>query len=137
MIKKQIRAGVVILITGVIILIMNFVIDAELFNNGFCSGTGAVLVGWGSTYVIRNMRIGRDPERAAEYEAAFSDERNVYIAGRAGKMALLISAYTEILAGVIAILGFGSYATGQILLYAACFQCLLYYVIFAIYNKKC
>lgn len=133
MIKKQIRTGVVILITGVIIVITNFVIDVELFN----AGTGAALIAWGSAYVIRNMRIGRDPERAAEYEAALRDERNVYIAGRAGKMALLISAYTEILAGVIAILGFGSYATGQILLYAACFQCLLYYVIFAIYNKKC
>lgn len=133
MIKKQIRTGVVILITGVIIVITNFVIDVELFN----AGTGAALIAWGSAYAIRNMRIGRDPERAAEYEAALRDERNVYIAGRAGKMALLISAYTEILAGVIAILGFGSYATGQILLYAACFQCLLYYVIFAIYNKKC
>ena len=137
MIKKQIRTGVVILITGVIIVITNFVIDVELFNNGFCAGTGAALIAWGSAYVIRNMRIGRDPERAAEYEAALRDERNVYIAGRAGKMALLISAYTEILAGVIAILGFGSYAIGQVLLYAACFQCLLYYVIFAIYNKKC
>lgn len=137
MIKKQIRTGVVILITGVIIVIVTFVTDVKVFNNGFMSWTGAALIAWGSAYVIRNMRIGRDPERAAEYEAALRDERNVYIAGRAGKMALLISAYTEILAGVIAILGFGSYAIGQILLYAACFQCLLYYVIFAIYNKKC
>ena len=137
MIEKQKKTGLAIMIAGIIIIVIAIIGGAESFKTGLLSGLGTALFVTGAARILKMFRLGKNPEKAAEYEAQFTDERTVYISGKAGKLAMFIAVYTELAAGLVAIFAFDSEIICMLMCYAACFQCLVYFVVFVIINKKC
>ena len=129
MIKKQKITGLLVLIAGVTIILIAIMLDAKTFQIGRLSVLGTALLAFGLARVIKMIRLEKNPGKAADYEAAYTDERTASIAGRAGKLALFITAYAEIAAGLIAALAFNNEIICQVLCYSACFICLLYFTL--------
>ena len=137
MIKKQKTTGLLVLIAGAIIILIAILLDAKTFQSGRLSVLGTALFAFGLARLIKMLRLEKKPEKAADYEASFTDERTASIAGKAGKLALFITAYAEIAAGLVAALAFSSEVICQVLCYAACFTCLLYFGLFVCFNRLC
>ncbi|MDD4200528.1 MAG: hypothetical protein PHS19_03970 [Eubacteriales bacterium] len=136
MIERQKRTGLLIMITGAIVILLAVFLEAKSFQSGLLSGLGAALFVMGFVRIIKMNRLLKDPDKAADYEANFTDERTAIIAGRAGKFALFITAYAEIAVGIVAAFAFDNQLVCQILCYGACFSCLLYYAMFIYFNKR-
>lgn len=136
MIKSQKKAGLLIMLTGAAVIIVSIFVKVNAFNDGLLSGAGTALFVLGLARIIKMYRIEKDPDRAADYEASFKDERTAAIAGKAGKYALFISVYIEIAAGFTASIAFENEVLCQALCYAGCFSCILYTIMFVIFNKK-
>ena len=89
--------------------------------------------------VFRFMRVSRwqkDPEKATDYEAALKDERTAYVTNKARSVTFFVSVYVQLAAGLIAIYVFDQLLLGQVLCYLTCFQCILFTVLFRVYNKR-
>lgn len=110
--------------------------DIPVFQSGVLSGMAASLTVVGIIRLVRQLRLEKDPEKAAEYEAALQDERLIYISNKARAWTFVITIIVELLGGLVAIFGFDQRVLGQALCYLVCFQCLLFVVIFRILNKK-
>lgn len=136
MIKQQNKLGILSMIAGAGIIVLALAINTGDFNDGLLSGLGAALFAIGIVRFVKLRRLEKDPERAADYEAAFKDERAAAIGGKAGRYALFITAYAEIAVGMIGAFAFNNEVLCQALCYAACFSCLLYYGLFVYFNKK-
>ncbi len=136
MLEKQKKRGLIYAIAGAVLLIVGLVTSLGEYQSGVVCGVGTGLIVLGVAKMIQMARIGRNEDRAADYEASFSDERNVQLAGKAAIMAMRIAVLAELAAGLFCAFALGKPLINQVLCYAACFQCILYFVIYRIYNKK-
>lgn len=100
--------------------------------SGFAGGFFVI----GLFRLVRVCRWQKDPEKAADYEAALKDERTAYVTNKARSMTFFVSVYVQLAAGLIAIYVFDQRLLGQAFCYMTCFQCLLFTVLFRVYNKK-
>ena len=136
MIKKQKRTGLICLIAGAVVIAVSIFVSTGAFNDGLLSGVGAALLVIGFARILKLHRLEKHPDKAADYEAAFSDERTAAIGGKAGRYALFITVWAEIAAGIVCAFAFHSEIACQVLCYGACFACLVYYATFVVLNKK-
>lgn len=134
--NKQKKFGLLWLSIGAALFIAGLLLQ-ETGCSGYISGFGGGLIGVGLARLLRVHRISRDPERAADYEASLKDERTAYVANKARSMAFLISIYTQLAGGLLAILIFDQPLVGQVLVYLTCLQSLLYTVFYWHYDKAC
>lgn len=136
MIKKQKIVAVSYLAIGLIITLIFAFVNADDYNSGILCGIGTSLTAVGFIRLIKLHRLSKNPEKAADYEAANKDERVHYIANKARALVFLISIYAQLAAGLIAQFVFGQRLLSMVLCYVTCFQCLLFVAVYWYYSKK-
>ena len=134
--KNQKKWAILWVIVGAALWIIFTAIGGEDFRSGLLSGMGSAFIVVGVIRLVRVRRWEKDPEKAADYEAALKDERTAYVSNKARSMTFFISVYVQLAAGLIAIFVFDQKLLGQVLCYLTCFQCLLFTVLYRVYNKK-
>ena len=134
--KNQRRCGIVLASVGLVgwAVFIFFVKETKNTNliGSFFAGFAAI----GILRIIQSTKLLRNPEKAQDYEAMQKDERTVFIANKARSIAFYISIIAQCIASIIAYFVFDSLLACQLLCYITCFQCLLYYVFWIIFNKK-
>ena len=134
--KNQRRCGIVLASVAIVgwAVFIFFVKETKNTNliGNFFAGFAAI----GILRIIQSTKMLRNPEKAQDYEAMQKDERTVFIANKARSIAFYISIIAQCIASIIAYFVFDSLLACQLLCYITCFQCLLYYVFWIIFNKK-
>ena len=105
-------------------------------SSGFVSGIGGALAIIGAVRVFQYKRIARDPDRAQEWNNAMREERTVFIANKARAWTFYISVFAELAAGLIAMFAFRQELLGMAFMYIVCFQCLLSFILYRVFNRK-
>lgn len=136
MIKRQKTVSLVFLIIGLLLMGVFAFVGGDDYSSGLLCGLGTSLSVVGAVRLVRLQRISRDSDRASDYEAANSDERVRYIAGKARAVAFMISIYVQLAAGLLAQLVFGQRLLGAVLCFLVCFQCLLFVGLYRWYSGK-
>lgn len=136
MIKKQKAAAISFMIIGLIISLIFALTGADDYNSGLLCGLGTSLTVVGIIRLVKLHRLSRDPEKAADYEAANKDERVVYIANKARALVFLISIYAQLAVGLAAAFVFDQRLLSMVMCYFVCFQCLLFAAVYYYYSKK-
>lgn len=134
--KNQKKFAVLWLVIGIVMWVVFSTIGEESFQGGLLSGMGSAFIVVGVIRLVRVRRLEKNPEKAADYEAALKDERTIYVANKARSMTFAASVYAQLAAGLIAIFVFDQQLLGQALCFLTCFQCLLFTVLYRVYNKK-
>ena len=134
--KNQKKWAILWVIVGAVLWIIFTAVGGEDFRSGLLSGMGSAFIVIGAIRFVRVHRWEKDPEKAADYEAALHDERTVYVSNKARSMTFFVSVYVQLAAGLIAIFVFDQKLLGQAFCYMTCFQCLLFTVLYRVYNKK-
>lgn len=135
-IKSQKILSVSFIVIGLIIGLIFAAYGEEDYNGGILCGMGTALTFVGIFRLVKLYRISRDPEKAADYEAANKDERVIYIANKARSLTFAISIYVQLAVGLIAQFVFGQRLLSMVMCYFVCFQCLLFVLLYRIYSKK-
>ena len=130
--KRQIVFGLVCLGIGVILLVVSAFMQAEGPWSGFATGFLAV----GAAKLLRAGRLGKDPEKAADYEAAMKDERTMLIVRKARSTILYYSIFLELLIGLVAIYVFDQKLLGGVMMGLVCLQTFSFTVLYWYYNKN-
>ena len=134
--KNQRIYGIILTAVGLVgwAVFIFFVKETKNTNliGSFFAGFAAI----GILRIIQSTKLLRNPEKAQDYEAMQKDERTVFIANTARSIAFYISIIAQCIASIIAYFVFDSLLACQLLCYITCFQCLLYYVFWIIFNKK-
>ena len=134
--KSQKKFAILWVIVGAVLWIIFTAVGGEGFRSGLLSGMGSAFIVIGVIRFVRVRRLEKDPERAADYEAALRDERMVYVSNKARSVTFVVSVYAQLAAGLISIFAFDQKVLGQAFCYMTCFQCLLFTVLFRVYNKR-
>ena len=134
--KNQKKWAILWVIVGAVLWIIFTAVGGEDFRSGLLSGMGSAFIVIGVIRLVRVRRWEKDPEKAADYEAALKDERTAYVSNKARSMTFFISVYVQLAAGLIAIFIFDQKLLGQAFCYMTCFQCLLFTVLYRVYNKR-
>lgn len=135
-IKNQKRLSVSFIAIGLLIGVIFAFFGDDGFNGGLLSGMASALTVLGIVRLVRLGRIEKDPDRAADYEAANKDERVIYIANKARAMTFAVSVYVQLAVGLIAQFCFGQRLLCMVLSYLVCFQCFLFVILYRVYAKK-
>lgn len=85
--------------------------------------------------LLRIYRIGRDSQKAADYDIYVKDERTAYIASRARNLTFFICIYGQLIAGIGVILFLKHPLLGKTLCLLSGLQSLLYSICFWYYNR--
>lgn len=135
--NNQKKFAVLWVIVGIALWIAALVPEWENdYYSGLTSGMAGCFLVIGVVRLVRVRRWQKDPEKAADYEAALRDERTVYVSNKARSVTFFVSVYVQLAAGLIAIYVFDQRLLGQVLCYLTCFQCLLFTILFRVYNKR-
>ena len=135
--KNQKKFAIMWVIVGVALWIAALVPEWENdFYCGMTSGMAGCFLTIGVIRLVRVRRWQKNPEKAADYEAALKDERTAYVSNKARSMTFVVSVYVQLAVGLIAIYVFAQLLLGQVLCYLTCFQCLLFTILFRVYNKR-
>ena len=135
--KNQKKWAILWVIVGVALWFAALVPDWD--NWYYCSllsGMASALFVIGVIRLARVRRWEKDPEKAADYEVALKDERTAYVSNKARSMTFVVSVYVQLAVGLIAIYVFDQLLLGQVLCFLTCFQCLLFTVLYRVYNKR-
>lgn len=133
--KEQKKFGVLYAVLGAALLLSGLVFGEGRLGD-ICSMFGCCLFACGAARLVRVFRLGRDPEKAREYEASFTDERTAYLANKARALTFYICIYAQIAAGLIAIVCFRQTLVGQTLCLLTCAQSLIYSGCYWFLNRK-
>lgn len=128
--------GIVLAVIGVATWVLAFLLGGESDNSNYIGSFGAGLAVIGILRIVQSTRLLKNTERAADYEAMQKDERTVFIANKARSVTLAISIIAQCVAALIAYFVFGNELVQKVLLVTTCFQALIYYFFWIIYNKK-
>ena len=135
-IKSQKITGIIFIILGIVLELFFATVGETDYKGGMLVGMGSCFIVIGIIYVLKAHRLSKNAEKAADYEAALTDERIAYIVSKARSVTFYISVFVQLLAGLICVWVLDQRSIGEVFIYLTCFQCLLYYVIFLIFNKK-
>ena len=135
--KNQKKFAVLWLIVGVALWAAALVPEWEnTYYSGLASGMAGCFFVIGVVRLVRVRRWEKDPEKAADYEAALRDERTAYVSNKARSVTFVVSVYVQLAVGLLAMYVFDQMLLGQVLTFLTCFQCLLFTVLYRVYNKK-
>lgn len=133
--REQKKLGILYLVLGVILFLIGLLTDVSEKTN-WLSSFGSAIAVVGAVRLLRVCRLTRDPDKAADYDAALKDERTAYVANKARALALYICIYVQLAAALAAILIFKQTLVGQVLCALTCVQLLVYTGCFWYYNRK-
>lgn len=134
--RSQKIRGIVFILIGVVGWLLGVFLLKENEQSNFVSGFFAGMVTIGIVSALKAARLMKDPEKAQDYETMQKDERTVFVANKARSMALYISVLAQCVAALTAYVFFKNVIVCKTLCYATCFQCIVYYIYWIIYNKK-
>ena len=135
--KNQKKFAVMWVIVGVALWIAALVPEWEnSYYSGLTSGMASCFLVIGAIRFTRVHRLEKDPEKATDYEAALRDERTVYVSNKARSVTFFVSVYVQLAVGLLAMYVFNEMLLGEVLTFLTCFQCILFTVLFRVYNKK-
>ena len=134
--KNQRIYGIILAVTGLVGWLVFVFFVKETKNTNLISSFFAGFAAIGILRIIQSSKLLLNPEKAQDYEAMQKDERTKFIANKARAMAFYISILAQCITSIIAYFVFDSLLACQLLCYITCFQCLLYYVFWIIFNKK-
>ena len=135
--KNQKKFAILWVIVGIALWVAALAPEWENdFYSGMTSGMAGCFLVIGVVRLVRVRRWEKDPEKAADYEVALKDERTAYVSNKARSVTFFVSVYVQLAAGLIAIYVFDQRLLGQAFCYMTCFQCLLFTVLFRVYNKR-
>ena len=134
--KSQKNFGIILIIVGAVLEALFFLLQNFDYKGGVLCGMGSCFVFIGLIYLLRVRRLSKDAEKAADYEASVTDERTAYIVSKARSVTFYICIFAQLIAGLVCIFFLDQRVIGEVLTYLTCFQCLLYYVILVILNRK-
>ena len=133
--REQKKLGILYLVLGVVLFLIGLLTDVSEKTN-WLSSFGSAIAVVGAMRLLRVCRLIRDPDKAADYDAALKDERTAYVANKARALALYICIYVQLAAALAAILIFKQTLVGQVLCALTCVQLLVYTGCFWYYNRK-
>ena len=135
--KNQKKFAIMWMTVGVALWIAALVPEWENdYYSGMTSGMAGCFLVIGVVRLVRVRRWQKDPEKAADYEAALKDERTAYVSNKARSMTFVVSIYVQLAVGLLSMYVFDQMLLGQVLCYLTCFQCLLFTILFRVYNKR-
>ena len=135
--KNQKKWAILWVIVGVALWAAALAPDWEnTYYSGLTSGMAACFLVIGVIRLVRVHRWQKDPEKAADYEAALKDERTAYVSNKARSMTFVVSVYVQLAVGLLAMYVFNQMLLGKVLTFLICFQCLLFTILFRVYNKR-
>lgn len=135
MIQKQKKLALFYLIVGLVISLV-FGTGGDDYNTGLLCGLGTSFAAVGIIRLLKYYRLSKNPDKLADYEAIYTDERVLYIANKARALVFMISIYAQLAAGLIAQFVFSQRLVSIVLCYSVCFQCFLFVGIYHYYSKK-
>ena len=135
--KNQKKFAVLWVIVGVVLWVAALVPEWEnTYYSGMTSGMAGCFLVIGVIRLVRVRRWNKDPEKAADYEAALRDERTAYVSNKARSMTFVVSVYVQLAVGLLAMYVFDQMLLGKVLTGLTCFQCILFVILFRVYNKR-
>lgn len=134
--KSQKIYGIILIIIGIILDAVFIILQSIDYEGGVIFGMGTTFIFIGLVYLLRVHRLSRNAEKAADYEASITDERSAYIVSKARSATFYICIFAQLIAALVCIFAINQRLIGEVLMYLTCFQCLVYYVILIIFNKK-
>lgn len=134
--KTQKIYGFVLIAIGIVLDAVFVFLQGIDYEGGVIFGMGTTFIFIGLIYLLRVRRLSKNKEKAADYEAAVADERTAYIVSKARSVTFYICIFAQLIAALLCIFLFDQHLIGQVLMYLTCFQCIVYYVILIIFNKK-
>ncbi|MDO4815670.1 MAG: DUF2178 domain-containing protein [Bacillota bacterium] len=134
--KSQKIYGFVLIAIGIVLDAVFAYLQSIDYKGGVICGMGTTFIFIGLIYLLRVRRLSKNKEKAADYEAAVTDERTAYIVSKARSATFYICIFAQLIAALLCIFLFDQPLIGQVLMYLTCFQCIVYYVILIIFNKK-
>lgn len=134
--KTQKTCGIVFIVIGIILDAVFVILQGINYEGGVICGMGTTFIFIGLIYLLRVRRLSKNEEKAAEYEAAISDERTAFIVSKARSITFYICIFAQLIAGLVCMFFLDQRLIGEVLMYLTCFQCLVYYVILIIFNKR-
>ena len=134
--KSQRIYNIVLIFVGIAGWAVTVFLLGESEQINFVSGFFAGIAMIGILRTVKTARIMKNPEKAQDYEAMQKDERTVFVAGKARSMAFYVSILAQCIGAFIAYAVFKNHLICQALCFVTCFQCIVYYVFWIIYNKK-
>lgn len=134
--KSQKIYGIILIAIGIILDILFIILQNTEYEGGVICGMGTTFIFIGLVYLLRVRRLSKDAEKAADYEAAVTDERTAFIVSKARSATFYICIFAQLIAGLVCIFFLDQRLIGEVLTFLTCFQCIVYYVILIIFNKK-
>lgn len=125
--------------TVLIVLGVALVLLANFTHHWDVVPLGTALFAVGLCRIVRQHRIQSSPERAQQYNIAVKDERNRYLAARAIQWTFWISTYAACFTGLILFYFVSNpvwKSVGTALCMLVCAQCLLYVVLYYVFQRK-
>lgn len=133
--KEQKKIGIMYLILGTVLFLGGLLTD-RLQGNNWLSSFGSCIFAIGAVRLVRVVRLSRDPDKAADYDASLQDERTAYVANKARSLTFFLCLYAQLIAGLAAILILNQPLVGKVLCMLTCAQTLVYTGCFWYYNRK-
>ena len=133
--EEQKKAGILNLVLGAVLFVVGLVTDRPQGYNWFAS-IGSCIFATGAMRLLRYIRLSRNPDKAADYDASLRDERTAYVANKARSAAFFLCMYAQLAAVLAAILIFEQPLIGKALCVLTCVQALTYTGCFWYYNRK-
>ena len=134
--KSQKIYGFVLIAIGIVLDAVFAYLQSIDYKGGVICGMGTTFIFIGLIYLLRVRRLSKNKEKAADYEAAVTDERTAYIVSKARSATFYICIFAQLIAALLCIFLLDQRLIGEVFMYLTCFQCLVYYVILIIFNKK-
>lgn len=134
--KAQKRYGIILIAVGIVLETLFLIFQGINYEGGVLCGMGSTFIFIGLIYLLRVHRLSKDAEKAADYEASVTDERTAFIVSKARSITFFFCVFVQLIAGLVCMFLLDQRLIGEVLVGLTCFQCLLYYAIFIILNKK-
>ena len=134
--KSQKKYGIILIAIGIVLETLFLIFQGINYKGGVLCGMGSTFILIGLIYLLRVRRLSKDAEKAADYEASITDERTAFIVSKARSVTFYICIFAQLIAGLVCMFLLDQRLIGEVLTFLTCFQCLLYYVILVILNKK-
>jgi uncharacterized membrane protein len=133
----KLKIFAVYFLIGAFLIFLSFIAADRLGDRtGILSAMGAALAAVGAVRFFQYRKLRSDPERAEEWSSAMHEERTAFIANKARAWTFFISIFVELAVGLAAWLAFGQELLGMALMYIVCFQGVLSFILYRVFNKK-
>ena len=133
--KSKIIMGVIYAVLGIALIISANIPGAEGLNTGYISSLGTAFTTIGIVFIVKYIRILRNPELLHKYEVAAKDERNIMLDSKARGLAFAVYVVCAAVAMIVCSI-FYKQREAMIIGFNLCAIVFLYWICYVILSKK-